>query len=133
MFTESSIRSKQCQSAVIDKICTTPEITLITKSKLYKSGKRTLDNLLEEGASTPKRSLKMKNALKTKNVIPFSPQKALAFILDNKLTKQQYINIRCDAIKRNANIYPAYEHIIKAKYECYPNTQTQYYYTLSIV
>lgn len=35
----------------------------------------------------------MKNALKTKKVIPFSPQEALAFILDNKLTKQLYIYI----------------------------------------
>lgn len=120
LFTETSIRSKQRQSAVIGKICTTPEITFIAKSKLYKSGRRTLANLLEEGASTPKRALKMKKALKTKKVIPFSPQEALAFILDNKLTKQQYINIRCDAIKRNANIYPAYEHIKKAKQECYP-------------
>lgn len=62
----------------------------------------------------------MKKALKTKKVIPFSSQEALAFILDNKLTKQQYINKRCEAIKLNANIYPAYEHIKKAKQECYP-------------
>jgi len=61
----------------------------------------------------------MKKALKTKKVIPFSPKEASVFILDNKLTKQQYINIRCYTIKRNANIYPAYEHIKKTKKECY--------------
>lgn len=54
----------------------------------------------------------MKKALKTKKV-PFSLQEALAFILDNKLTKQQYINIRCDAIKRNANIYILLMNILK--------------------
>jgi hypothetical protein len=88
----------------------------VAKSKLYKSGKRILAYLLEEGASTPKKkTLTMKKALKIKKVIPFSPQEAIAFILDNKPTKQQYINIRCDAIKCNANINPAYEHIKKSK------------------
>lgn len=45
LFTESSIRSKQSKSAAIGKICTKPEITFVAKSKLYKSGKRTLANL----------------------------------------------------------------------------------------
>jgi len=39
LFTESSIRGKQRKSAAIGKICTTPEITFVAKSKLYKSGK----------------------------------------------------------------------------------------------
>lgn len=88
LFTESSIRGKQRKSSAIGKICKTPVITFVVKSKLYKSGKRTLAKLLEEGASTPKIGLKMKKALKTKKVIPFSPQEALAFILDNKLPLQ---------------------------------------------
>lgn len=71
LFAESSIRGKQRKSAAIGEICTTPEITFVAKSKLYKSGKRTLANLLEEGASTPKRALKMKKALKTKKSYSF--------------------------------------------------------------
>jgi hypothetical protein len=38
--------------------------------------------------ATPKRASKKKKALKTKKVIPFSPQEFLALILDNKLTKK---------------------------------------------
>ena len=63
LFTESSIRGKQRKSAAIGKICTTPEITFVAKSKLYNSGKITLANLLES-ASTPKRALKMKKIFK---------------------------------------------------------------------
>jgi hypothetical protein len=45
---------------------------------------------------------------KLKPVI-YSPDQAFAFFIDNKLTKEQYINIRKGAQKRNFNIYPSYE------------------------
>jgi len=46
--------------------------------------------------------------------------KALAFFVENKLTKQQYINIRISAKERRANIYPSYDNVLIAKKKCYP-------------
>lgn len=41
--------------------------------------------------------------------VPCSPNEALSFFIDNKLTKDQYISIRIGSKKRNCNIYPSYE------------------------
>lgn len=40
--------------------------------------------------------------------------------MDNNLSKNQYINTRVGAKKRNADIYPVYEEIKSAKKACYP-------------
>lgn len=44
----------------------------------------------------------------------------MAFLIENDLTKQQYLNIRLTAKKHNADIYPPYDSIIAAKALCYP-------------
>jgi len=115
-FAECSNRSKQRKSAALGNSCTTPEMKHAAKSKFYKSGNRALGDVLEMATSTPKRAIKIKKLLDTKkSIVPYSAEEALGFILDNKLNKQQYINIRYEAKKRNADIYPAYEYIIEAK------------------
>ncbi|XP_025422389.1 uncharacterized protein LOC112692072 [Sipha flava] len=42
-------------------------------------------------------------------------------MVQNTLTKQQYINIRLESKRRNCDIYPPYEYIVNAKKECYPD------------
>ena len=49
-----------------------------------------------------------------------TPYEALAMILDLGLTELQYKKIRVNALKRNACIYPAYEHVLAAKKMCQP-------------
>lgn len=80
--------------------------------------------LLKESLITPTRSTKIKKAYLSSlsiGITPYTADEALAFILDNNLTKQQYINIRKSAKLRNANIYPSYENILDSKKKCYPN------------
>jgi hypothetical protein len=43
------------------------------------------------------------------------------FFLENDFTRQQYQNVRIGAKRRNCNIYPPYNDIIKAKKLCYPD------------
>ena len=50
----------------------------------------------------------------------FSAEKALALILDNSLSKSQYENIRLEAKKNRADIYPPYNEIRECKATCYP-------------
>jgi hypothetical protein len=44
--------------------------------------------------------------------MPYSFDEALAFLIDNKLTKPQFINIRKSAKKRIGNIYPRYYNVL---------------------
>lgn len=93
-----------------------------TQTSLHSTGNRTAANLLKESIKTPTRALKIKKAYdnSVNLIIPYTNDEALAFFLDNNLTKQQYINIRLSAKKKNVNIYPTYEQILEAKRKCYP-------------
>jgi hypothetical protein len=67
--------------------------------------------------------------------MPYSSGEALVFLIDNKLTKQQYTNIHKSAIERKANIYPSYDNVITAKKKkCYPpNIQvTEYSFKIKL-
>lgn len=69
---------------------------------------------------TEKSYKNLKRLYQSSGIIPYSGDEALAFLLDNNLTKDQYINIRLSAKKRGADIYPSYEKILVAKTKCYP-------------
>lgn len=62
----------------------------------------------------------MKQNYSDSKPIPYSNEEALAFLIDNDLTKTQYVNIRLGAKNRNCDIYPSYEKIMEAKQACYP-------------
>lgn len=88
------------------------------------SGQKDLSVVLKEAAVSPSRPAKMKRFLspeKLKEPVPYTPQEALAYLLENNFTKTQYINTRIGAKERNCDIYPSYENILQAKKECRPN------------
>lgn len=63
----------------------------------------------------------MKKALHFPDIpIPLSNDEAVAHLLQNNLTKQQYVNIRLQNKERKADIYPTYNDVLIAKKECYP-------------
>ena len=52
-----------------------------------------------------KEAVRMKKKLfKSTDPIPYTQEEALAYYMDNNLSKNQYINIRVGAKMRNANI-----------------------------
>lgn len=53
-------------------------------------------------------------------VIKYSPDQALALMVDLKLTSSQYNHLHMQAKHQNGNIYPPYSHIFEAKKRCYP-------------
>lgn len=97
-------------------------MTHAAKGKLYKSGQRSAAEILGSVTTTPTRAIKIKKQLNQKNsgITRQTSDEALAFFMDNKLTKDQYINIRVDAKKRNSGIYPPYSSVVEAKTRCYP-------------
>lgn len=49
-------------------------------------------------------------------------EEALAFFVDKKLTKDQYISMRQISKCHNADIFPNYHMLLEAKKECYPES-----------
>ena len=47
--------------------------------------------------------------------VPFIPEEALDFLIENNLNKKQYTNIRQQNKQRNRGIYPSYNKLIAAK------------------
>ncbi|XP_050525962.1 uncharacterized protein LOC126896864 [Daktulosphaira vitifoliae] len=125
-LTECSERTmrRKINSALTMTSMTSPEILCAAKKKLFVSGKRNETALFNKLLLSPNSVPQMKMAIKdscNKEPISYTADEALAFIVDNQLTKQQYMNIRLGAKKRNCDIYPSYEKIFSAKQKCYPD------------
>lgn len=56
------------------------------------------------------------------NIIKYTPEEALALLIDLKLTKYQYELLHSQAKQRHADIYPPYYKVFEIKKECYPST-----------
>lgn len=124
LFEDCSDRSKRRKIQPLIKSYTSPEILFAAKSKLHKAGNRTTIGLLNETLASPKRGIKIKKAYMSSLSIStkqYDTDEALALLLDNGLTKQQYMNIRKSAKQRNVNLYPGYDNVLAEKKKCYPN------------
>lgn len=124
IFSECSERTKKKKVLPLLKSYTSPELTYAISTKLQKSGKRSTALLLKEANESPTRANKILKVFKNSDSIkpvPFTVDEALAFIIDNNLTKEQYINIRRSSKLRNCDIYPSYDNILLAKEKCYPD------------
>lgn len=121
-FNEKSLRSQRRDALNLSRQ-NNHDSNLMVKAATVaakQSGKRDLSILLKEATGSPSRPTKIRNLLLLKNPISYSPQEALAFMLDNGFTKQQYLNIRMGNKEHNSDIFPAYEKILKCKEDCRP-------------
>lgn len=101
------------------------ELTFAAASHSFKNGKRSAAILIKEVIENPNKTYKIKQNLRNDNnnnqSIPYTAIKeALAFFIDNDLTKKQYINNHISAKNRNCDMYPLYESIIEEKQKHYP-------------
>ena len=53
--------------------------------------------------------------------VPYTPEKALALILDCGLSKDSYQQIRLSKIEAGCKLYPPYNAVQNAKEQCMPN------------
>ena len=122
-FLESSQRTKRrsVKNVVLDK--SPEELCCATESSLIRSGRRTAGRVVKLALTTsPRRFKKMKLVHDniSSDVIKYTPDEALAMIVDLGLGKEDYIHIQRGAKSRGANIYPAYNEIAESKKHCYP-------------
>jgi hypothetical protein len=91
---------------------------LALSTKFQKSGKRSAALLLNDSLASPTISTKIKNIITNvdhNKTITYTANESLAFLIENKLTKQQYLNTRLGAKKKNCDIYSPYASILEAK------------------
>lgn len=60
------------------------------------------------------------DSLKAVKEKQLSQNEALSLLIESKLSKNMYNNIRATSISHNCKLYPSYKHVLNAKKECYP-------------
>lgn len=103
---------------------TTEELAYAAQMSLRSAGNNAAAAVVKEATlSAPSTASEMLSSLKQpKTVIPYTGSEALALLIDQNLTKSQYVKIRKNAEMSNVNVYPSYNTLLKAKQECYPQS-----------
>jgi hypothetical protein len=76
--------------------------------------------LKDIGQGSPSRASDYRSSVTSIRGIPMDGGEAVAFIIQNELSRRQYENTRANAIKRNYYLYPSYHIVSEAKKRCYP-------------
>lgn len=115
-------RSKRRRTKALVSSHSPKELAFAAQSSYTKAGKRNVAYVMKKAETSSPRSLReLKRIQGSKsNVYKYSAEEALALIVDIKLTRADYIKLRKAAKKKNNNLYPSYDEVLRAKKECYP-------------
>ena len=95
---------------------------MLYQSTLHKEGKRSVSQAIGSITKSPTSHLKVKKAMNSPSVEPYTPTEAVALMSKNKLSQAVYQNLRNGAKEKGAkNLYPSYHEVKKAKQLCYPD------------
>ena len=99
----------------------TKKLLLATTMSARKEGKKDLTALLKHASISPARPAKILKSYKTVgDGRPYTPEEALAQLLDEGLPRSNYENIRRRNISLGWKINPPYSKLLKAKERCRP-------------
>src|SRR5690348_230788 len=97
------------------------KLLLATTMSSRKEGQKELTTLLKHAAISPARPAKILKAYKSSTVgRPYTPEEALAQLIDEGLSKSTYENIRKQNISLGHRINPPYGKVLEAKQRCRP-------------
>ncbi|EFN87479.1 hypothetical protein EAI_09657, partial [Harpegnathos saltator] len=85
------------------------------------SGEKDLNVILKQIQNTPERTNKIRKILKephSSSIVKLTPEKALSFLLDRSLSKEDYISMRLLVKGQGADIFPPYNSVKEAKILC---------------
>lgn len=123
-FTElGNQRKKQKIMPLLVKYSST-ELTFAARKSLEFSGQRNASRIIKEVSEhSPERATKIKKVINSASmkITKYTPEEALGFFIDARLTKKSYVLMQKGAKYRNANIYPNYNILLHAKKKCYPD------------
>ena len=123
-FDESSTRTKKRRSEELSTEKTLNELLSAAIVLLKKFGRvqdaKIVSKILSQSED---------GSCSIKSTSKYSPPAFVALILDCRLSRQDFQTIREGAKRRNVDLYPAYNHVLKAKDDCIPSkgiTATDY-------
>lgn len=120
-FQECCVRTKRRKTAEIRKQHSFEELGFATQMSLRAEGKLDAAKVVQDVVlGTPSKASKYRSFLEHKPVNQHSCDAALALIIDNNLSKNQYVGIRSASIANNCRLYPPYYLVLNAKKKCYP-------------
>lgn len=123
-YNRKSERSRRREASTIINECNhhpSPEALIHAASSAARAaGNLDLAVVLNQILQRPSFPSQIREFLSNTKTMPksYTPEEALSFLLDNNLSKSQYMNIRLGSKQRNADIYPPYAAILKTKLEC---------------
>lgn len=123
-FVDKSERAKNREAKDLSKKVDNETELLVRAASIAARVQRKADMavVLRQTIASPTRACKMRKLAHTVDNQPirFTANKALAFLLENNLTKEQYLNTRKGNKIRNADIYPLYNEVANSKKSCRP-------------
>lgn len=124
-FSEVGSQSKRQKIAPLLENFSTPQLIFASASSLRKSGLRDAAKMVQTVSENAQRATEIKKQINAPIAQPikYTPEEALALYVDGHYTKKSYILMQSGAKERNANIYPSYNLIKKAKEDCYPDEE----------
>lgn len=70
---------------------------------------------------SPTKARRYRESLNDDREKQMTKDEALSLVIENKLSKSMYNNIRAASIQHNCKLYPSYKYVLQAKKECYPS------------
>lgn len=123
-FQELGEKSKRKKNLPLLENYQREELSFAMCKSLESSGHRDASRIVKEISEySPNRATQIKKAYKSPSLLPtkYTPEEALAFYVDARLTKKSYLLMQQGAKIRNANIYPSYNILLEAKKKCFPD------------
>lgn len=124
LFSLSSRKTKRRKVQTLVQSHDLNELTYAVETGYRSVGKRDVAKIISQATTSSPRTLKRMRAScsskKDSAPTPYSPEEALALLVDLKLTRHQYIELRKGAMARNVHIYPSYNTVLEAKKQSYP-------------
>ena len=118
-FSEKSKRAQQYASAEVRKSHEPGAIIMAAAQQPTDLGKLVKKTNSVRGVTVKKALEAIKKPVENQ-LIKKTPSQALAFLLCNNLSKEQYNQMKSACTTSNANIWPNYNKVLQAKKECRP-------------
>lgn len=122
-FSESSVWSKRRKTSSLVDNYSVDELTFAASTSLHMGGRRKAATVVRDmsfSSNIPETHTRLvQNEL---SIIKYTPEEALALFVDGRLTKNSYTLMQQGARRHNADLYPTYKNMVKAKEACYPDS-----------
>ncbi|XP_078051927.1 uncharacterized protein LOC144478082 isoform X1 [Augochlora pura] len=124
-FWEVADQSKRQKILPLTENYTSEELSFAASTSSRQSGKRDAASMVQVITSEPSTTTSNMGKLLSPSIvtapIKYTPEEALTLYVDGRYTKRSYLLMRAGAKKRNADIYPPYGILKKAKEDCCPD------------